>query len=64
MNRIVDELMLSAPLSVAFASIYFVYFWKPRQKNPEKVTRTESIFWSAALTVLVLVVVYAAFFRG
>jgi hypothetical protein len=63
MNGIVDELILSAPIAIVLAIIYFVYRWKPRQSDPKTAARTENIFWSAVLTVVLIIVVYYKFFR-
>jgi hypothetical protein len=63
MNDIIDKVILSAPLALALVAGYFVFRWKPRQANREGAARTEIVFWSVMLTVLVLVGVYAGFFR-
>lgn len=63
MNGIVDKILLSVPLSVLVAIVYFVVMWTPRQKDADRVARVETIFWSTTLTMLVLLASYAAFFR-
>jgi heme/copper-type cytochrome/quinol oxidase subunit 2 len=62
-NDIIDKILLTVPLVVAVAVAYFVYVWKPRQFDVDRVERGEIVFWSSTLTILVLLAVYAFFFR-
>lgn len=63
-NRINDEIILSTPLFLALATMYFVLVWKPRQSNAKLVARASGVFWGTLLTVVLLVFVYANFLRS
>jgi cytochrome c biogenesis factor len=59
-----DQIILSLPLMLSLAAIYFVLVWKPLQSDARIVARASSVFWSTAILMVVAVVVYASFFRG
>jgi len=63
MNKLDDQIM-STPLVLALAAIYFVLIWKPRQSDAKTVARASSVFWTTVVLMVVAVVVYANFFRG
>ena len=63
MNKIDDEMILSTPLLLALAAMYFVLVWKPRQSNAEVVARASGVFWGTLLAMVLLVFVYANFLR-
>lgn len=63
MNRPLDRLLLSAPFVTVLAAICFLVVWKPRLSSRAEAARWERVFWSATLTVGVVVVVYVGFFR-
>jgi len=64
MNKLDDQIILSTPLVLALAAIYFVLIWKPRQSDEKAVARASGVFWSTVVLMVVAVVVYANFFRG
>ena len=63
-NKIDDEIILSTPLLLALAAMYFVLVWKPRQSNAKVVARASGVFWGTLLAVVLLVFVYANFLRS
>ncbi len=56
MNKLDDEIILSTPLLLALAAIYFVLAWKPRQSDTKTIARASGVFWSTIVLMVIVVV--------